>query len=123
MFCSLTSCVFDSYTQPTSSPAFSPSSHPSASVTICDTATVTATVRAPLTVTAVDDAQTFQATGDAVVVDVLANDETNPSGEALTVTAVTAPQDFVGTVEVSPDGSGVVYTPPSEDFTGEVTFE
>lgn len=64
---------------------------------------------------AVDDTATTVA-GTAVTIDVLANDS-DPDGDALTVTAVTAGANGA----VSTDGRRVTYTPVS-GFTGNGTF-
>ena len=53
--------------------------------------------------------------------DVLANDATFPSGQAINVTAITR-NPSNGTSTIGADMSAVVYAPPS-DFIGEVTFE
>ena len=51
-------------------------------------------------------------------IDVLAND-TDPDGDALTVTAVTQGAD--GVVAIGPDGANVIYT-PNDDFVGDDSF-
>ena len=87
----------------------------------CDTAVVTVTI-VPV-VDAVDDAASVSilASINGEVVDVLANDATFPSGQAINVTAITR-NPSEGTSAIAADKSAVVYTPPS-DFIGEVTFE
>lgn len=81
-----------------------------------DTATVTVTInasnRAP---TAVND-KSSTPVGKAVTIDVIVND-TDPEGNALTVTAVTTPTK--GTAVIS--GNKVVYT-PAAGKTGDDTF-
>ena len=54
--------------------------------------------------------------------DVLANDTTVDSGETLTITAVTQPASGQGTVQIGPNGRTILYTAPSTDFSGTVTF-
>jgi len=77
----------------------------------CDTAVVTVTI-VPV-VDAVDDAASVSilASIGGEVVDVLANDATFPSGQAINVTAITRnPSD--GTSTIAADMSAVVYTSP-----------
>ncbi len=88
----------------------------------------TATATVTVTVTPVNDApignpDMFSAVrgGSPMTLPVLANDSSGPdTGETLTVSSVTQPAH--GSVVVSPDGSAVVFTPPT-DFVGLVTFE
>jgi uncharacterized repeat protein (TIGR01451 family) len=80
------------------------------------TATVTVTV-VDATPVAVDDSAS-PATAGPVTVDVLANDS-DPDGDALTVTATTAPAN--GAVTINPDGS-VTYT-PATGFVGSDGFD
>jgi uncharacterized repeat protein (TIGR01451 family)/uncharacterized protein (TIGR03382 family) len=87
-----------------------------------DTATVTVTVNEvndpP---NAVDDTFSVPVDGAATTLTVLANDSIAPDmNETLTVTAVSQPANG-GTVEVAPNGQGVVFT-PAPGFEGEVTF-
>jgi uncharacterized protein (TIGR03382 family) len=81
-----------------------------------DTATVTITVTAPGTPDAVNDSYTVTRNSGATVFDVLAND-TDPEGDALTITAVTQPAN--GTVVNN--GTNVSFT-PATGFTGTTTF-
>jgi uncharacterized protein (TIGR03382 family) len=88
----------------------------------------TATATVTVTVGAVNDpptgvADTFPVPGGSgpTTLDVLANDSSAPdSGETLVVTAVTQPTSG-GTVTVSPDGTGVVFT-PATGYSGQVVF-
>jgi uncharacterized repeat protein (TIGR01451 family) len=82
-----------------------------------DTATVTVTVqnRAPV---AVDDSASV-ATGVSTAIDVLANDS-DPDGEALTITSYDAASAHGGTVTV--DDAGVVNYTSATGFTGTDTF-
>ena len=67
--------------------------------------------------TAADD-NVGTSAGEAVVLDVLAND-TDPDGDALTIEAVTQPAS--GSVEVTSGGPNVTYT-PDESFDGSDSF-
>ncbi len=67
--------------------------------------------------TAVDDTATTNV-ATPVIVAVLAND-TDPDGQALSVTSVTVPS--IGTAVINPDGT-VSYTPPAL-FVGTATFQ
>ena len=78
------------------------------------TITVTATNTAPSVLD--DEAATDEDT--AVDIDALAND-TDPDGDALTITAVTSPAH--GEAEIIDDGARIRYTPEA-DFFGEDTF-
>ncbi|NLF30106.1 MAG: cadherin-like domain-containing protein, partial [Planctomycetes bacterium] len=70
--------------------------------------------------TAADDQATVSEDAPAAVIDVLANDTTDPEiGQAFTVTAVT--QGAHGTVTVAGDGLSVSYQ-PAADFYGTDTF-
>ena len=84
-----------------------------------DTATVTVTVTgSSVPPTARDDSFTVGMNSPATVLDVLANDSTEPdAGETLTVTAVTQPAN--GTVTLT---AGVVRFQPATGFTGLVSF-
>ncbi len=82
-----------------------------------DTATVTITVTANAAPVATDDTGDT-GTGVPVTVPVLAND-TDPDGDTLRVTAVTAPAH--GTATIPPDERGVVYR-PAAGYAGGDTF-
>ena len=53
---------------------------------------------------------------------VLANDVTVDTGETLVVTAVTQPATGTGNVQIGPNGRTVLYSAPSTNFSGTVTF-
>lgn len=53
---------------------------------------------------------------------VLANDTNVDTGETLTITAVTQPPIGQGTVQIGPNGRTILYSAPSTDFSGTVTF-
>jgi len=53
---------------------------------------------------------------------VLANDVTVDTGETLVVTAVTQPATGTGSVQIGPNGRTILYSAPSTNFTGTVTF-
>ena len=53
---------------------------------------------------------------------VLANDFTVDAGETLVVTAVTQPATGTGNVQIGPNGRTILYSAPTTDFTGTVTF-
>jgi cyclophilin family peptidyl-prolyl cis-trans isomerase len=72
--------------------------------------------------TSVDDTLTANATSSNTSLDVLANDTNVDAGETLTITAVTQPASGQGTVSISSDSKRVLYTPPSNQFSGAVTF-
>jgi large repetitive protein len=54
--------------------------------------------------------------------DVLANDSSVDAGETLSITAVTQPASGKGTVQIGTNGRTILYTAPSTDFSGTVTF-
>lgn len=84
---------------------------------LCDVATVTVTVEPPPNEPPVaedDFVKISEGLDPGPTIPVLANDN-DPDGDALAVTEVTEPEN--GSVEISPDGAGVVYT-PDEGFTG-----
>ncbi|KAL9187030.1 hypothetical protein ACHAXT_010750 [Thalassiosira profunda] len=88
----------------------------------CDEATVTVTVEPPPNEPPVaqDDFVTIpEGMNPGPQIPVLVNDD-DPDGDPLTVTAATQPEN--GSVEISPDEEGVVYT-PDDGFTGVDTFE
>lgn len=58
----------------------------------------------------------------AQTVNVLANDTNVDSGEVLTITAVTQPSTGNGTVAISTDKKSIIYTAPTTQFTGTVSF-
>lgn len=84
------------------------------------TFTVTAVNDPPI---AVDDSETVIAANASTTIDVLANDSTSDEGETLSVASVTQPTDGNGTVEISSDGTSVIYRPPTSEFEGTVTFD
>ena len=53
---------------------------------------------------------------------VLANDVTVDAGETLTITAVTQPATGQGSVQIGPNGRTILYSAPTTNFTGTVTF-
>jgi hypothetical protein len=55
-------------------------------------------------------------------VDVLANDLNVDTGETLVITAVTQPPTGQGTVQIGPNGRTLIYSAPTTEFTGTVTF-
>ena len=70
---------------------------------------------------AVDDSlDTLSAPNQSL--DVLANDVTVDIGETLVVTAVTQPATGKGSVQIGPNGRTILYSAPTTDFTGAVTF-
>jgi hypothetical protein len=69
-----------------------------------------------------DDTQQVLTGTIARTVTVLSNDTDIDTGDELTITAVTQPATGKGTVAISTDKRSILYTPPSETFTGEVTF-
>ena len=83
---------------------------------------------ATFTITAVNDAP--DAVNDALSVlsspnqslDVLANDSSVDTGETIVITAVTQPASGQGTVQIGTNGRTILYTAPSTDFSGTVTF-
>jgi len=54
--------------------------------------------------------------------DVLANDPLVDSNDVYTITAVTQPESGKGRVEIGPNGKTLLYSAPSIDFKGTVTF-
>ena len=90
--------LFLNTTQPTSSPTSSPTLTP---------------------VIANDDTFSIVSTDQAVTLNVLSNDVTNPDNQPLTTTIVTDPTQ--GSAVVDADGN-FEYTPPSPTFSGDVTL-
>lgn len=85
-----------------------------------DTATVTVTVDSMNdTPIVVGDSFSIAADSSDNFLDILANDS-DPDGDPLTIIDVTEP-DNGGTVSISSDGTGLIYT-PAAGFTGTETF-
>jgi cyclophilin family peptidyl-prolyl cis-trans isomerase len=97
--------------------------------TLRDSRGATTTGTIVVTVTAVNDAPVANDDTEQVLtgttartVSVLSNDTDVDTGDVLTITAVTQPASGKGTVAISTDKRSILYTPPSETFTGEVIF-
>lgn len=90
---------------------------------LCDEATVTVNVEPPPNEPPVanDDFVTLsEGMNPGPIIPVLVNDN-DPDGDELTVTDVSEPDN--GSVEISPNGDGVIYTPNDDGFTGVDSFE
>jgi|688.fasta_scaffold00410_1 cyclophilin family peptidyl-prolyl cis-trans isomerase len=83
------------------------------------TFTMTNTNDAP---NAVDDAFNVLSTAGVSSVNVLANDTEVDPGDVMTITAVTQPPSGSGSVAITNNGKSISYTPPSNNFTGSVSF-
>ncbi|MEX0937629.1 MAG: M36 family metallopeptidase [Pirellulales bacterium] len=71
---------------------------------------------------AIDDEFSIEAGTEDNELDVLANDTSAPdAAELLTIVSVDT-STITGTVTIEPDGSGLIYTPPTPGFSGEETF-
>ena len=70
---------------------------------------------------AVNDAFSILSTPNQSL-DVLSNDRTVDAGETLAITAVTQPASGQGTVQIGSNRRTILYTAPSTDFSGTVTF-
>ncbi|PIE65338.1 MAG: hypothetical protein CSA24_02780, partial [Deltaproteobacteria bacterium] len=87
---------------------------------VCDEATVTIEVGGENAAPLAEDDQATTTTGTPVVIDVLDNDS-DPEGGALSVTAVTAVGPVgAGSVVIQPDGT--LRFEPTEGFVGEASF-
>lgn len=71
---------------------------------------------------AVDDTLSAVSTAGASSLDVLANDTEVDPNDVMTITAVTQPPNGSGTVAITNNGKTISYTPPSNSFTGSVSF-
>jgi large repetitive protein len=72
--------------------------------------------------TAVDDTLTVLSSGGPSTLDVLANDFDVDPGDSFLITSVTQPATGLGSVAISADGRSLIYTPPSNDFAGSLSF-
>ncbi|MFM8408612.1 MAG: Ig-like domain-containing protein, partial [Pirellulaceae bacterium] len=71
---------------------------------------------------AVPDTFTVNASQSSTTLQVLANDLQVDAGETLSITLVTQPSAGQGSVAISSDKRAVIYSPPSSNFAGQVTF-
>ncbi|MFM8323783.1 MAG: Ig-like domain-containing protein, partial [Pirellulaceae bacterium] len=71
---------------------------------------------------AVPDTFTVNASQSSTTLQVLANDLQVDAGETLSISLVTQPSAGQGSVAISSDKRAVIYSPPSSNFAGQVTF-